>query len=398
MKLKNSKKLSFRWLVGCVCIALLASCNDIVNYKEGYVPAEDIPNSGAPVITGVYDVSDVELTTPLTQGELEQMVTIVGMNLNAVQSITFNTVPCDMSNVYTMSTKAIVQIPSTLSMEHVNQIEYVTDKGTATYDFLIPFPELTVTGMECEFKNAGEAVTILGKNFDLYDFGNASKVTLNGTELAVSDVTSKSMKATIPTGTADNSKIVLSWADAEGTPLSATLVYRPTAHLLFGNFDDAEINIDGALKNHLSIEDDSQVSGATASLGYKHLHFTGNYSAWSWNTIDITRNMVEVEGDLSNLDDYVMKFEVQNAKSFPMSTDTHLEFAFNWGDTYNWNIGDGVGINTQGDWLTITLPLAEMATKGISKPGAWQIFRIVFQPKTAMDVDFRLGNFRIEKK
>ena len=108
--------------------------------------------------------------------------------------------------------------------------------------------------------------------------------------------------------------------------------------------------------------------------------------------------MVEVEGDLSNLDDYVLKFEVQNAKNFPLSPDTHLEFAFNWGNSYNWNIGDGAGINTYGDWQTVTLPLADMATKGISKPGSWQIFRIIFQPKVAMDVDFCLGNFRIEKK
>ena len=398
MTTKNIKQLLFTCLVGCLCLTLLTSCNDIVKYNDGYIADEDIPNAGAPVITGVYDVSDTHLTTPITQGDLEQTVIIVGMNLNDVQSVKFNTVECDMSNVYTMSTKAIVQIPGTLSMEHVNQIEYTTPQGTASYDFLIPFPDLIVTGLDCEFKTPGQPVTVMGRNFDIYDFGHTSKVSMNGTVLPVSEVTSKSMTFTVPEETTDNSKIVLSWEDAEGNGHTATLFYRPTTHLLYGDFEDAELNIDGPLKNHLTIEDDGSVWNTTASLGYKHLHFTGSYSAWSWNTIDIVRNMVEVEGDLSNLDDYVLKFEVQNAKNFPLSPDTHLEFAFNWGNSYNWNIGDGAGINTYGDWQTVTLPLADMATKGISKPGSWQIFRIIFQPKVAMDVDFCLGNFRIEKK
>ncbi len=123
MTTKNIKQLLFTCLVGCLCQALITSCNDIVKYQEGYIAAEDIPNAGAPVITGVYDVSDTQLTTPITQGDLEQTVIIVGMNLNDVQSVKFNTVECDMSNVYTMSTKAIVQIPNTHYMEHVNQIE-----------------------------------------------------------------------------------------------------------------------------------------------------------------------------------------------------------------------------------------------------------------------------------
>ena len=92
MTTNNIKQLLFTCLVGCLCQALITSCNDIVKYQEGYTAAEDIPNAGAPVITGVYDVSDTQLTTPITQGDLEQTVIIVGMNLDDVQSVKFNTV------------------------------------------------------------------------------------------------------------------------------------------------------------------------------------------------------------------------------------------------------------------------------------------------------------------
>ena len=46
------------------------SCDDIVNYNDGYTPAEQQNNSGAPVIKAVYDVADTAFTTPITQGTL----------------------------------------------------------------------------------------------------------------------------------------------------------------------------------------------------------------------------------------------------------------------------------------------------------------------------------------
>lgn len=392
---RTIKNIGFLCLVYTLCVA----CNNIVDYNDNYTADSDVPNEGAPVISAVYDVSDTKFETPITEGNINQMVTIVGKNLNHVVSVKFNTVECDMANVYTASTKAVVQIPSKLSMENENKIEYTTDQGTAEYAFVIPFPDLTVSGVDCEFKNGGQTMTILGANFDLYGFDSGvSKVVLGGTTLTPEDITAKDMKVKIPEGTADNSLVVVEWATTSGQQLSASLPYRPTQHLLYGNFDGVNANIDGPVSGNMTYEDDSQVSGATASLGYKHIHITGSYGAWAWNTIDLSRNMVEVDGDLSNLDDYVLKFEVLNAKNFPMPVETGLKFNFNWGSDWAWNIGDGAGIDTKGDWQTVTLPIAGMATKGISRPGTWQTLRIIFQPSVAMDVDFRLGNFRIEKK
>lgn len=388
----NSKIFTFLF-----CVAL-TSCNDVVKYNDGYTAAELMANDGAPVITAVYDVADTRQEYPITEGTINQMVTIVGRNLNQVKSVKFNTVECDMANVYTASTKAVVQIPSKLSLEQVNKIEYTTEQGTTSYDFTIPFPDLTVSGLDCEFKNGGQPVGINGANFDIYGFDEGvSKVTLNGTALTPTDITAKGMTVTIPEGTPDNSVIRVEWT-SKGQTMTTDLPYRPTRHLLYGSYEGVSLNIDGAVKSYLSIEDDGNAAAATASLGHKHLHVTGSYSAWSWNTIDLSCNMVETDGDLSNPDDYVLKFEVLTAKSFPMAVETGLKFCFNWGDDWQWNIGDGAGINSGGDWTTVTLPLSGMATKGISRPGTWQTLRIIMQPQVAMDLDFRLGNFRIEKK
>lgn len=387
-------------IMTCFAAALalfaLASCNDIVDYNDGYTPLEDQANTGAPVITAVYEVGDTLLERPITEGEAGQMVRIVGRNLNRPTRITFNTVEVDLSEVYTYSTSANVTIPQELSMEHQNKIEYTTAEGTATFDFTVPFPQLSVSGLECEFTDAGDSVTITGRNFDYYDFGTTSQVTLGGTALGLGSITNTSMKALVPAGTPDNSTIQISWNDGTtGEPMTATLPFRPTQHLLYGDFSDVQFAIDGPVT--MDVEADGSVGRDASALGNPHMHITGTFDAWAWNTIDLSRNMIDA-GDLANLDDYVLKFEVLTANNNPLTEASPLQFSFNWGESYTWTPGGGPGLNTHGEWQTVTLPLAPMATAGISAPGTWQTLRITFQPSAAYTADFRMGNFRIEHK
>lgn len=373
----------------------LASCDDIVDFNDGYTPADQIQNNGAPEIKAVYNIGDTALANPITEAEIGTMVRIEGRNLNNVKSVKFNTVDVDLTEAYTASTYANVRVPKTLSFEHVNKIEYTTDKGTAQFDFVVPFPTLTVGTIDNEFANAGDYVTINGANFDVYDFGTQSKVLVNGNEAAVSDITKTSMKVLIPQGTPDNSDITLQWATSEGETKTATLPFRPTKNLLYGDFSGVQMSKDGSV--NVAIEGDDTTSSASSKLGYNHLHFTGDFGAWAWNTIDLSCNMIDA-GDLSNLDDYVLKFEVLNSKDHPLTEATGLKFNFNWGSEYAWNPGDGAGINTFGNWQTVTLPLAPMATKGISEVGHWQTLRLILQPSAAYVADFCIGNIRIVKK
>jgi hypothetical protein len=388
-KIKHTRAACFV----CCCIAAtiaLTSCDDIVNYNDGYTPASQLTNTGAPQITAVYDVTDTERTNPITEGTLGQMVVLVGDNLNNVTRIAFNTVECDIAEVYTEKQQAIVRIPSRLSMEHINKIEYTTAQGTADFGFTIPFPALTISRIDNEFMWAGGDVTVYGKNFDLYDFeGGTSTVTIGGARVQPKDITSSQMTLHIPDGTPDNSEILFAWSDTDGQPVQQSLPFRPTSALLYGDFSGVQISIDGGAQVTPDVTD-----------GYGNLHFTGSYNAWAWNTIDLSCNMVNSGADVSasSIDNLVLKFELQTATNFPVTEDTGLQFCFNWGDSYAWNPDDGLGINTLGQWQTVALPLAPMATKGISAPGSWQTLRIVFQPHTDYEADFRLANLRIAKK
>ena len=84
-----------------LALLTMASCNDIVNYDDGYTPLEDQANTGAPVIPAVYDVSDTKMENPITEADAGHLVSIVGKYLNHVKRITFNTVEADLSEVYT---------------------------------------------------------------------------------------------------------------------------------------------------------------------------------------------------------------------------------------------------------------------------------------------------------
>ena len=385
----NMKHLLAICLMGCAMATTLTSCNNIVDYADGYTPADQLANTGAPQISAVFDVADTQRSTPITEGTLNQMVVLVGDNLNNVTRIAFNTVECNLSEVYTQKQQAIVRIPSKLSMEHVNKIEYTTDKGTATFDFTIPFPALTVSHLDNEFMWAGGDVTVHGSNFDLYDFeGGTSTVTIGGTTVMPTDITSSTMKLHIPEGTPDNSKILFTWNDDNGQQQQKALPFRPSSALLYGDFAGVQMSVDGSV-----------TVVAESTDGYGNLHFTGSYGAWAWNTIDLSCNMIATPVvDNAALDNYVLKFELQTATNFPVTENTGLQFCFNWGDSYAWNPADGLGINTLGQWQTVALPLAPMATKGISAPNTWQTLRIIFQPHADYEADFRLANLRIVEK
>ncbi len=394
----NKDIFSIRTIAAACAVAvfpmMFTACDNIVEYNDGYTPADKAANTGAPEIKAVYNIGDTALTTPITQAETGTMVRIEGKNLNNARSVKFNTVEVDLKEAYTASTYANVRVPETLSFETVNKIEYVTDLGTALCDFVVPFPSLTVGALENEFANAGNYVTVSGANFDVYDFGSQSKVLVNGVETTVGDVTRSSMKVLVPQNTPDNSTITLQWQTSDGVQNTSELPFRPTSNLLYGDFDGVSMSISGDVT--VTVEGDDATS-ASSSLGHKHLHFTGDFGAWAWNTVDLSCNMIDI-GQTDNLDDYVLKFEVLNTKDHPLTDATGLKFCFNWGSDWAWSPADGAGINTFGNWQTVTLPLSSMATNGISQAGSWQTLRLILQPSAAYSADFCIGNMRIVKK
>lgn len=385
-------------LLFCLSLLLcLTGCKKETDI-DNYIPDDRKENTGAPVITAVYNITDVNLTTPITEGEPRQNVIIAGQNLNNLKSLKFNTVEADLTKTYTMSTKANVTIPADFSDARINQIEYTTDKGTATFSFVVKFPSLRINLLDNEFAAAGTTVEITGQNFDYYHFGmegSTASVKVGGVSAVVNNVSAETLGITIPAGTPDNSTINISWIDFYGTPQSVDLAFRPTKGILFADISKAKRD---KTDRCITIEDDSQVTTTKSALGTKHLHFSGIINGYAWVELSFSQTLPDI-GDASKVADYNFVFEVLNAEDHALLGKGH-EFAWNWdwSNSYLWNPGNGYGLNTQGKWKTIRFPLSEIAPNGIGSTGDEMTLNIGFQPSDAYEADFRMGNFRIQKK
>ena len=375
----------------------MIGCSSDKGYDENYQSPDILPNLGAPEITAVYDGADIQLSTPISSGKPGQNIIIVGKNLNNLESLKFNTVEADLSKSYTISTKAYVSIPTAFALERKNLIEYTTDKGTATYAFVVQFPELVVSGLENEFTAPGDVLKVVGENFDYYGFDEKdtdSKVSINGKTLPVEYVSAEGVGVKVPTGTKDNSTVTVSWTDAAGEAQSVTLPFRSTTGRLFKELTKQMLT---KTDRAVSIENDSQVTSCNSKLGTSHLHISGTLRAWSWLELAVSQTLPEL--GISDVKDYNLIFEVLTAEDNKL-LGTGYEFAWNsdWDNAYKWNPGNSYGLNTNGKWHTVRIPLAAFAPKGIGSTGSQMALSFGFQPSETYKADFRLGNFRIQKK
>lgn len=391
------KKALYLCMMAACCL-MAASCSGSTDVNEGYTPDDKKANTGAPVITAVFDASDITLTAPITEGEPGQNLIITGQNLNNLKSLKFNGVAADLSKTYTALTKANVTIPTEFSLERINTIEYTTDMGSTTFAFVVNFPTLRIGYLKNEFAASGSVAEIIGKNFDYYDFGMegaTSKVKVGDIETSIAYVSAEGLGINIPNGTPDNSIIQISWVDFYGTSQTAEVLFRPTQGILFADISEAKRD---KTDRCVTIEDDSQVTSTASALGTKHLHFNGDLLSYAWVEISFTQDMPNI-GEITKTDDYYFVFEVLTADGQALLGNGY-EFAWNndWSNSYVWEPGNGYGLDTDGKWQTVRIPLKEMAPDGIGKAGDTMTLNLGFQPSKDYAADFRYGNFRIQKK
>jgi len=386
MTTKCIKNISVR----CLCAALLTlpltlftSCDKVTDYSDGYTSAHLLPNSGAPVIKAVYAVADADRQTPLTEAAPGQRIVLVGENLNHLRSLKFNTVEAELGDTYTELTSAVVKIPATFSKAHENTIEYTTDMGTTTYSFAVALPMAEIDGLLNEFAPAGSEASVAGRNLQYYDF----TLTLNGQPMEFTNVSDTQLAFRIPEGTADNSVFVISWLTPQGEAKTVELPFRPTDALLFSN-----------LAQTTQQQTDEHVGIEVSDQGTACLHFQGTITEWSWVELSFAQPSDEVCA-AAEVARYHFVFEVQNAVGKPL-LGTGYEFAWNWDwdHSYEWNPGSGAGLDTGGQWQTVRYPLEEMAPNGLLTLDGSMVLNVGFQPNQDYEADFRLANFRIEKK
>ena len=408
----NIKNIS----LSAMAILAFASCSDVVDYS---VP-DRTTNSGAPAISQIYDVQDTGYVAPLNGGVLNQMIHIKGQNLANAKKIRFNDVDVDVRQVYATTDEAWVKIPRVIPGVQNDILLYETDKGTTEINFPVSIPSVEIEGLKNEFALQGNQVQITSDYMDLYGFNDTTetspaKVYIENVdagyrkEIHCDSCSEKFTSIVIPEDCPDNSLIHFSWHEISGDK-TATLPYRMTDQLMFGNF-----NGDLGWWNDWGkgLVTDGTNSGDPESLGFGFLRVKGTYDAWSWNSTGFGCNWKWLDAS-AHPENYVLKFEVATNSSNPFNNygDNGASGSKNGG--YNITLqagGEGrcqfdpvsMGINnTYGKWVTVSIPLTDVL-KGGSLPTAENQFialELVMQPNTAdaWNVDHCFGQFRIEPK
>ena len=391
MKRKNIKV----WGVILSLFSVATSCNDIVTYNDNY--DDGMTSYGPPVINGIYYTDDTGLTSPLTEANFGEFIMLKGENLSNVQSIMMNDIPVDLSEVYATATSVWLAVPSKAPETISNKIYYQTKLGETEYNFTVLVPDVNVIGLYNEMVPAGSEVKVVGSYFELHGFGTkeTSRVTMNGQELEVSEVSDDGMTILIPADAQPNSTVDFEWNGVNGAK-KVSIPYARRADLIFedwstsGNWGDA-----GFFITEPTGDDPIALCGP---------YFRVKRSFNAWDFVWVFGTGFDLKEDIANNpENYLLKFEVNSNTNNPFQDSGVNDgngYSIVLGDDANkweWNPSSEQAFNTYGEWCTIRLELADLVANSRPAPG-WVNFKMLFQPVNAIDADQSFACFRIEKK
>ena len=143
--------------------------------SAGFTSCEDEPDKyevagGTPTIDYVRPVDAASKDSLLTGASLNNTICIVGRNLRSVTKINFNDQAAVLNTSYMTDNTIIVTVPKAIPNEVSDKIYFITSKqDTVAYDFKTIVPAPTINSMSNEWAAAGEEVTIKGDYFVDYD-------------------------------------------------------------------------------------------------------------------------------------------------------------------------------------------------------------------------------------
>ncbi len=408
-------------LSACTIMACgtFSACDDIVEYNDN--PYDPYKSDGVPIITGIYDAKTEKSENIISEGSLSQMIRIEGENLSHVKSISFNGIEVDKSHIYAESGKCLVTIPRKTPKQADNKLVYITEKGSVTYDFKVTFPSININNIENEFAKPGSTVLVCG-DFGLYNLGRDNmKVYVGDKECSIGDTTFVSdtqtnLMLTIPKDAPDCQGIRFVYTKPDGVQGETLIPYRMYQYSIMPQV----IGEDGLYTDDLAgwwnndtkeAFTDGTKSGDPESLGYHFFHIKGEYSAWCWQSFGWKTDWQNADATL-HPENYELKFELWNEPSHPFynsindneNADGYI-WSINDSPEFEWNISRGTRYNTNGKWVTISLPLSDVAGNGLTQvvEGQQNFMNVnfVIQPcdeENDWELDFAIANIRIQPK
>lgn len=166
MNIKNINRTMFAVALAAIS-AGFASCADEPDKYE--------TTGGTPTIDYIRPVDVASKDSLLTAASLNNTICIVGRNLRSVTEIDFNDQKAVLNTSYMTDNTIIVTVPKTIPNKVSDKIYFITSgKDTVDYDFKTIVPAPTINSLSNEWAAAGEEVTISGDYFLDYDNSHLS--------------------------------------------------------------------------------------------------------------------------------------------------------------------------------------------------------------------------------
>lgn len=400
----------------------------LATVSAGFTSCEDEPDKyevagGTPTIDYVRPVDAASKDSLLTGASLNNTICIVGRNLRSVTKINFNDQAAVLNTSYMTDNTIIVTVPKTIPGKVTDKIYFITNNNdTLDYSFKTVVPAPTINGMSNEWAAPGEEVTIKGDYFLDYDDSHLTikvgdnytipyedlKISLNSIRFNMPEDMPKHEPITITTinGT---TKAGFRYMDNRGMLFDFDTPWKEGGEVLGNNgWHNRTITSDGT-----SLSGNYMVLGETA-MGSDGKWNDGNFSFeyWpgSWQDPETysSRPRMQDLADFSDWKNMSLKFEMCIPKDNSWSA-APMQIYFgsvsqvsNGGagvqDIYGnvlaganntffheqgklaralympWQNTDDKTYNTEGKWVTVTIPLADFVydydgNKGLSYTG-----------------------------
>lgn len=370
---------SFRWFAVVLCFGgLLAACKKSATATVG-----------KPTITYVAQPLD---SVGIDSGSFTQWVIIYGTNLATTESVTFNDQTAPFNTLYASDTSVTVEIPRAIPQNVTNTLTVTTKGGTATYNFTVLVPDLAVGDMLNEWTAAGDTLTLLGQNFDLYGL-DTSATTISFTGGATASVVASSatkLEVIVPGG-AQPGPITLKGPAPLNISRTTVAWYMDNRNFLFDMSNFTGWNGSSYLS---SGPDPAPINGPYFKVDKS---WQGN---WNWDPFcsDNCAMPAELVNDPTQYVNYGLKFEMNVAAGSP-SMPLPLYMVFNSGNFKEFFF-DVSGTNTypfttNGKWQTFTAPLSAWGNlQGFTFSNPI-VMEFMLKNSTASQSNFSICNFRM---
>jgi hypothetical protein len=377
-----------------------------------------------PVITHVRSTNAAKPDSTFTQSTLGTTIVIVGQNLAATQTVTFNGRNAPVNSVFATDTHLIIRIPDTTPTvatvadptQVPNELKVINSAGEATYTFRVLPPAPTVAAISNEFAKAGQQITIFGDYFYL-----VKSVNFPGNVAVTTGITSaadgKSLTVTVPQGVnASQGDVRVVTESGTSAVNRRTKVYNNVGMMLNWeerNADGGYIGFGWGLDPSKAVV--TTAPGITAIDGRFGLISQAVPGNWGWNNDKVvsmsnwsTNRLIPATPATMFADNLpIANFDLK----LEMAATTNVEGL----SLLVWIPGTPAGTverlvplnnfirSTDGKWYTVSVPLNDLAGPGNARLSTYgqlnkNEIRLVIQNTTSADRVSNIGidNIRIE--